>query len=211
MSDRDKRRIKTPPKGVAEQLAPPESDSWEGAGSHTPLHPTPVDMQTIDAPAPPGFEAIDQRIKQTKNSSIDTLSGITDLRREYKLDHKALHEKVDGVAEVQTQMLLVQGKMLGELGESKGQNNTIIRMIDDLRTHRDNTERVVTTKRIAEVEVDTTRQIADVEIDRKRSEAEIDTAKEVRTARIEVVKKVLLGLVALGTALVGGAQLGAGC
>jgi hypothetical protein len=147
------------------------------------------------------LEDVDKRSREIKNTTSaiastasTTLNGIEELRREYREDHRELHGKVDALGE---KLVGVETNLGRELAFQNGQNKLIIDGLDDLRASRRNTEHVITTHRVAEIEVDKTRQIADVEVSKARALDPLDAAK----AKREWVTKVL-AIVASGTAIV---------
>lgn len=111
--DRDVRKPQTPPKGVAEQLAPakfkrPGSESWEGADTgqgEAHDEDTPVGLETEDAAAETRLR---HRVKKTAETTqqikdaVETTSvGIDTLRFEHKRE----------IAAVKTEVGLVSSKV----------------------------------------------------------------------------------------------------
>ncbi len=191
-SDRDNAPKKTPPAGIAAQLAGPVDES-----SH---RPTPIHgVQVVDDDV--ALSAIARRTAVTQNSSLNTLAGVEALRRETKADIEVVradvtraHDKIDGV-------LISMVHMQGTLGRSVGQNEQIIKKLDEASEQKRNTEHIHTVTKVAQVEVDTTRQKSEIEVDTEARKAKIDGDAKAREAKIDVYKKlalqVILGLGAL--------------
>ncbi len=205
--DRDKRKPFTPPGGVRSQIAPPlESgrgrkdqpphESWEDQVSLTPIHPTPIPRM---APSPVAIprtltpqessvvvEGIDRRVRETKNTTLTTLDRVERLRDETRTEITRIHDKMDAQGTKIDAVIMVVADMGREVGAQGGQNDIIIKMLEDEREVRSRVEHVITTTRIAEVEVDKTRQIAD-----------INDTQDKRKFRRQVLLKVLAAVGAL--------------
>lgn len=174
--ERDRRRRHTPITGVQEQLAGPIDKR-----DHTP-----VGFPTIPET---GEESLERRIKETKNTSITTLDRVDTLRRETREDFKVVHSKIDDISK---SVKLVEIAV----ARTEPQNTQIISMLDEAKKHRENTEHVKTTMRVAEVEVDKTRQIGDVEVAKTRAITEINDEAAAKLAKREITKAVVLKVLA---------------
>lgn len=199
----------TPPGGAKQKIPKIENkqpiskpESWEEDDSYTPV-------QTIERKTPAHGVAISRTISdseilqhvarrsgETKNVAIDTkktaittLDRINDLRDETSQRIDKLNTKVDGVIQV-------VGNVREEVGRQGGQNTLIISMLEDLQEDRQRTEHVITTTRLAEVEVDKSRKLTDVEIAKKRADTQLDEFKADRALRRELTKHLVFKIVA---------------
>lgn len=214
-------------------------------------HPTPVpsrsltpvqvpisaqEMAATAAGEPPHKESpVDElvrRSRETKNNTINTLTGIETLRRETREDLKEVHAKVDKLAsELNTKVDTLGGELKGvqiEVAKTGAQNIEIISKIDELKKDRERSETVKATMLLAETEVgktkliagaeiEKTRQLTDIELEKKQREVAIEDDKERRKIRREFWQAVgtkfliALGIVSAGVwaYLLAKAKLGA--
>lgn len=187
------------------QIAPPvPQEDW--SPQHTPVHGTPV-LTEAGAVA-----RIMRQTSETKNSSIDTLSKIEDLRKETKGDIGAIredvvraHDKIDGV-------LITVGTLQGTVGRSVGQNEEIIKTLDEIRLERKRGAEITTTETVSQIEVKTKRALTDLELDAEEKRAAIKDTSETRAVKrrlLETTAQRVIAAVATAIALlVGGAGLG---
>lgn len=216
MSDRDKRKAHTPPLGVQEQIARaptaepnPELDEL---GVRLPFHPTPVDVQPItDAQAEAimrrreaehPIEALDRRSRETKNTSLTTLNLVDDLRKETKADLVLVHGAIAEQQKSINHVVKVVGDLSKSVGVQEGQNTIIIGMLKEQQETRRNTEHVVTTTRIAEVEVDKSRQLSQLEVDKNEKIAATEIRKVKTKVKWEWAGKIGLVVITAIAALV---------
>jgi len=186
MSDRDKRKSHTPVAGVAAQIASPVVN-WEV--EKTDMTPT---MEPTINESP--IQTIARRSGETKNTTLETLAGVEQLRKETREDFKVVNTKIE---EIQKSVKVVEIAVAGQ----GGQNTQIIGMLTEAKTHRDNKETIKTTTTIYEAEVEKTRQIGDAEIEKTRAITEISDASAAKAAKREIVKAIVLKvLAAIGVA-----------
>lgn len=191
MADRDKRTPLTPPQGVREQIS--RAEEWEDGNDLTPIQPTPIPGTLHPSMhVPVDMHGIDRRVKETKNASITMLDRVELYRKETREDLGRLETKLMGQDKKLDAMTTVVGDLKGAVGKAAGQNELIISILKEQQQTRANTEHVVTTTRIAEVEVDKTRQLTELEIHKAESLVEIENKKEKAKLRIELVKTVAL-------------------
>ncbi len=181
--DRDKRIPYTPHAGVELQPVnptpvPSRTDSWERL--KTDVH------EAIEGES--SVEGIDRRVKETKNTSLTTLDRVDTLRREVNEDMTVIHTKVDGIIAVVSDLRQV-------VGRAEGQNELIIGMLQQQNKTSENREHVITTTRIAEVEVDKTRQLSDIEIEKHAAVAKIADDASAKAAKREILKTFLIKVV----------------
>lgn len=153
---RDRRVIKTPPRGVASQIARPEVDpeTTPPAGS------VPIDIEeAIDR------EAVPRRVKATKAAAVLTLDRVGEVRTELKEDISRLDNKVEKLAE-----------HVGDLRETTGQMSGSIAII---REHLEQHSVMKVTAFQAEMEVAKTRGLADIEVSKTDKLASIEIKRHV--------------------------------
>lgn len=178
VDDRDKYKSKHPT-----PLATPVIQGFE---------PTPVSNPVIRE-SESSLQSIERRSRETKNTTLETIDRIEALRREARDDVKAVHAKVDGVIAVVSDLRVA-------VGEGKSQNEMILERLADLKAHAENTQKITTTKRVAEVEVETTRQLTDIEIGKKRATTEIEASAAAAALKRDITRefamKVVIALLA---------------
>ncbi len=188
IEERDRRKVKTPPKGVLAQLAPPSpAESWDD--QHTPVETVPRSVETP-------VEAIDRRVKETNNAALTTIDRVEILRRETREDIRAVHDKIASTDEKVDAVVKVVGDLRVEVGGQGVQNKTIIGMLEEQKQFREREEHVKKTMRLAEIEVDTSRQLTDLELSKKAGEAKIEEAKAAAALRRELIKAFVLKAIA---------------
>lgn len=195
----------TPPAGIAAQIAGPPVKSR----SLTPIEGFEMEPTGVgalpQAPEETMVAAIDRRSRETKNASIAGMNGslatinlVENLRRETREDIGKLSDKVDGVVTA--------------VAHQKGQNDQILSRLDDISRSRERVEQVVTTTRIAEVEVDKTRQLSDIEIEHRAAEINLKHREETQAIKRRhfdtLASKVVAAVAVIMTAAV--ASIGAG-
>lgn len=174
--DRDQRIPYTPHAGV--EVTPSRTESWERLK-------TDVNESTLEESS---AEGMDRRVKETKNTSLATLDRVDTLRREVRADLTSMHSKVDSVVAVVSDLRQVVGKQ-------EGQNELIISMLQQQNKSKENIEHVVTTTRIAEVEVDKTRQLSNIEVQKAKAVSDIADVAAAKAAKREVIKTFVVKVV----------------
>lgn len=183
MDDRDKRRARTPPRGVREQTA--GDATWDD------------DM----TPLPPGtHEAIarvDRRVKRTGTETVDRVDRVRD---ELRGDVRNVDRKVD---ELSARLLDISAQNAQMAGQ-------VELLVSDRQADRSERSQIRTETVRTELEIRKTAELADVEVDRTRELARIEEEKKSRDHRRAVAMKVLAGIgVAWGA--VSAALLSRGC
>lgn len=159
-----------------------------------PALPTPVtnEVAVSRTVSDQDIQNLERRSKETKNVSISTLDHVTQLRQEVTQRINVIDSKVDGVIGVVSDLRV-------QTAEQTGMLTAVLDGQAEARTFRENTQRVVTTTRIAEVEVDKTRQLAGVEVEKTRALTDIGDKAAAKALRRELVKSVVLkALVGIG-------------
>lgn len=216
MGDRDQRQKKTPPAGIAAQIAP---ESWEDKGSYTPTHPTPVDMPTIG-------EGVQERVvrhtSEIKNSSINTLVRIETLRKETDEKFKKVHEKIDSQGKTLTDKIDAHGKVLSDVRaiaeRGEGQNKAIMMMTEHIleaqNTAKQQSGEIRVVRETVTAEVHKAQALSEAEVKKAAGLADVEAKKAADAAKLEfwkgVGKQALVGLAAAG-AMVGTFLAGRGC
>lgn len=170
--ERDRRKIKTPPHGVARQIAPVAyPESWEDGGAYTPLSPTPApgSAQANQIISGSDMHDIDRRVRETKNTSITTLDRVEVLRRETREDIRGVTQKIESVDAKVDGVVATVGKQEGQLEKL----DVIVELLKD-REHVENT--LV----IARSDIDRHRQITATELAKLAGEDQIEAKKERR-------------------------------
>jgi len=179
--DRDRRRIKTPPKGVEAQIARADSvgEQWDDVTGNTPVGIEPDTVETISK--------INRRVKATMATGQSTLDRVDDVRREM---HSRI-ERLDGKVEE-------LGAHVGDLRETTG---TIVGKLDVLvdtlaedRRERAQHSMAKFSAFTAEVEVNKTRAMTDIELQAEDKRDQIEARKGWRKLGESVVYKVIAGI-----------------
>lgn len=154
--DRDKLSRKTPPKGVASQIAGPvnrqpiSKPQGEDFDSHTPTHPTPVHGMTTGGETM--LAAAERRTRDIKNTSLSTLQLVGSLRDETDKKLERLDQKIEK-----------QNDVLRDLSRAveraEGQNEVIIDLVKQQQT-------LIITKETTELEIRKHRAMTDVDLDK---------------------------------------------
>lgn len=169
MDDRDNRRVRTPPMGVAAQTARPLAESWDGE-----LTPLPQSTR----------EAIAQVDRRVATSGIGTLAQVDLLRTEIKVDVNDVRSRVDS--------------LVGHLAAISAQSAKIAGQVEILIADRDGDRREKSTIRtetvLTELEIRKTAQLAEVEVGRTRDLAEIEERKKSREHLRWLVVKLIAGI-----------------
>jgi hypothetical protein len=199
---RDRRTPKTPPTGVANQLAPPPGETWAGdTGSAVRIdEDTPVGLETLDAEAD---ARVRHRVKETntdvksvKETAEATRTGIDTLRFETKKDVHRLETKIGAVdqkvglldTKIDQHTLSVTGhviRMVEVVGELKGQVGELVKSTDAGRERQQITFE-------AHVDVAKTAKVTEI--------ADAADSKKMQRERWANVLKIFAALVGLATA-----------
>lgn len=205
MPDRDNNPKKTPPAGVAAQIAGP---LVETSDEHTDQHPTPVGLPTLDESI---VEGIDRRVRETKNKAIDTLSGLEKLREDTssKFDH--VHRKIDGLSVVVSEVRATSSKAVGQNEGIIRQNDVIIKMLDAQNVAKAQSGEIRVVHETVTAEIHQAREKSLIEVEKEKELADIAVHKAKRSAIIEAVKEVgVKGIIAIGGVLGGAVAAGIG-
>lgn len=198
--ERDRRRVITPPVGVRAQTAKPLPESWENDTSGV----TPVDAPEAEVAKYDELHS-PRRVREARDTALITLDRVGEVKRELKDEISKVERKVDDL-----------GEHVGNLRESvarqEGQNEIIIGVVTELRDSRSRTEHVVTTTRLAEVEVDKTRQLSVLEIEKRAGLVAIDEREknqDLKRKLLETVAgRVIVGIATAASVLFAGFMAG---
>jgi hypothetical protein len=185
---RDKHTHKTPPAGIAAQIAGPVDSTFDD--EYTDQHPTPVGSPVVGETV---LQRIERRTGETKNSSIDTLSKINEVHR--RID--TTNDRLDRVVEV-------VGELRETVGETKGQNVIIIDMLKEQRTAKAQSGEIRVVERTVTAEVHGARAKSEIELEKAEALAVIDDQKADRALRRKVLETVALKVIA-GAGVIAGA------
>ena len=203
--DRDRYPRKSPPKGIADQLArsgvidpvvPSQSDeepeSWDSSSAPT----------TAVMPKPPGpenvIDEINRRTQETKNTIASTLYGVAALRRETRLDNQSVNLRV---AALTKELADARTELVRRTEQNDRQNDDIIRLLKDQNEARAAREREDLEARArsgmmrltgftAETEVKKADQLAAIEIAKAARLLTLDDEADKRKARRKLVLQI---------------------
>jgi hypothetical protein len=167
MDDRDRRRMKTPPRGVREQTAGEEI--WDE-------DVTPLPIGTHEALA-----KVDRRVKK---SGTDTADRVERVRAELRGDVRDVDRKVD---ELMASILRISEHSAEMAGQMKI-------LVSDREADRQERAVIRTETVRNELEIKRTAELAGVEVGRSRELADIEEAKRRAEHRRKLVMEVLAGV-----------------
>jgi len=173
-TDRDRRRIITPPAGVRVQTAP---ESWEGGDSHT---PPPVDGPTDPADT---LDRINRRVKLTARTSQSTLDTVGEMRRAF-----------DGQVASLTQDLY---KARAESAANGGKLDILLSVLEAERKERQQFTQISAAAYQAGVDVERARDMSQIDLERTTALSVITERKERALYRRQILLKVLAGIATL--------------